>query len=348
MRILHVGLGPLGHKLIRDLYDRGLGELVGAVDVSPAVAGKQVSKVVKGVPCALPVLSSLAKFRAWKKVDCVLVTTSSSLASCEPTFRALLERGMNVVSTCEELVWPWLRGARLAAELDALARRNGGRLVGTGVNPGFVMDALPLFATAVCRKVDSLHVYRIQNATTRRIPFQRKIGVGLRADEFVARVNAGTLRHVGLGESLHFLAHHLGWAIDHWDEELSVVRAKRALASGLGRVERGSAAGVRQVAHGYAGDTLRIVLEFQAAIGQRDPHDRVVVRGEPALDLRIEGGVHGDVATAAIALNAAALLPRAAPGLHTMASLPLVRCAKRASAVPTRARRGTSRARRSD
>jgi len=340
MRILHIGLGPLGRKLIQDLYGRGLGELAGAVDVAADLAGKPVSRVVEGVRCALPVLDSLERFRDWKSVDCAIVTTSSALETCAPTLRALLERGIPVVSTCEELVWPWLRQAALAEQLDRLARRRGARLLGTGVNPGFVMDALPLFATAVCRKVDGLHVWRIQDASTRRVPFQRKIGVGLSESEFVERVVAGGLRHVGLGESLHLLAHHLGWTIDHWDEELSIVRAKSPLKSGLGKVARGRGAGIRQVAHGYEGEVLRIVLEFQASIGQRDPHDRVLVRGEPELDLRVEGGIHGDVATSAIALNAAAVLPNAAPGLHTMASLPLVHCAPAREPRAKRAARG--------
>lgn len=345
MRILHIGLGPLGRKLVHDLHDRKLGELVGAVDLAPALAGRKVSSVVRGARCSLPILASLDEFRAWPQVDCAIVTTSSSLERCEPTFRALLERGMNVVSTCEELVWPWLRRPDLAASLHALAKRRGGRLLGTGVNPGFVMDALPLFVTAVCRSVESLHVWRIQDASSRRIPFQQKIGVGLSEREFSARVHAGTLRHVGLGESLHFLAHRLGWTIDHWDEELSFVPAVRALDSGVGRVARGAGAGVRQVAHGFEGERLRIVLEFQAAIGQADPHDRVLVRGEPELDLRIEGGVHGDVATSAITLNAAAALPQAAAGLHDMSSVPLVHFAPaRAAAAPAASTRTSARA----
>jgi 4-hydroxy-tetrahydrodipicolinate reductase len=340
MRILHIGLGPLGKKLVHDLYDRSLGELVGAIDVSSEVAGRKVSSVVKGTRCALPVLPSLERFRGWSSVDCAIVTTSSALERCEPTFRALLERGLPVVSTCEELVWPWLRRPDLAASLDRLAKKKGGRLLGTGVNPGFVMDALPLFSTAVCRSVDSLHVWRIQDASSRRIPFQQKIGVGLDEREFLARVHAGTLRHVGLGESLHLLAHRLGWTIDHWDEELSFVPAARALASGIGRVARGAGAGVRQVAHGFEGERLRIVLEFQAASGQADPHDRVLVRGEPELDLRVEGGIHGDVATSAITLNAAAVLPSAVPGLHDMSSVPLVHFAP---ARPVERRAGARR-----
>jgi len=232
-----------------------------------------------------------------------------------------------VVSTCEELLFPWLRHAGAAAELEALCRRTGGRVLGTGVNPGFLMDTLPVVMTAVCRSVRRVECRRIQDAGTRRVPFQRKIGAGADEGEFRRRVREGTLRHVGLGESLHFIAQAMGWTIASWHETIDPVPADRDLVCELGRIPRGHAAGVRQVAEGVsAGRGVVVRLEFQAAIAQPDPHDRVLIDGEPPIDLVIRGGVHGDVATSAIVLNAVPTLLAAPPGLHTMATIPPVRC----------------------
>lgn len=310
LKILHVGLGPLGQRILADLYERKLGRVIAAVDSSPEIAGQQLVRWVPGADPDLVVLPSLEKIPSWSGIDAAIVTTSSDLRKCLPTFQALLDKKLAIVSTCEELVWPWLRHRELALTLQERALRGGGRLLGTGVNPGFVMDALPLFATAVCKTVRGVRVYRIQDASTRRLPFQQKIGAGLDELEFHARVAAGTIRHVGLGESLHFLAHFLGFAIDRWEEKIEPVLAQ-------GRV-----AGVRQLASGFCENREAIRLEFQAAMGQKDPHDRIVIEGEPHLDLRIEGGVHGDTATSAIVLNAIRPLVRARPGLHTMATLP--------------------------
>src|SRR6185295_16738689 len=240
---------------------------------------------------------------------------------CEMTFRELLRRGKAVVSTCEELVYPWLRHVALAEELDELAKKNGGRLLGTGVNPGFLMDALPAFMTSVCKHVKGVACYRIQDASVRRIPFQKKIGVGLDDAQFAAKVADGSLRHVGLGESLHFIAHYVGLPIERWEEDISPVKADRDMVSGVGPVARGRCSGVRQVARGYYDEREVVHLEFQAAIGQSEPYDRVKIEGEPGLDVVIPGGVHGDTATCAIVVNAIPKILAAAPGLHTMATI---------------------------
>jgi 4-hydroxy-tetrahydrodipicolinate reductase len=320
-RILQVGLGPLGQRIASDLLDRGVGHLVAAVDIDPSLAGVPVSQLVPAADPKLRVLSSLDAVTNWDQIDAAIVATSSDLKACEATLRELLRRGVCVVSTCEELIYPWLRHVAIAEELDELAKRNGGRLLGTGVNPGFLMDALPAFLTSVCRSVRGVAAYRVQDASVRRIPFQKKIGAGLDDAQFAARLKDGSLRHVGLGESLHFIAHYVGLPLERWDEDIAPIKADRDLSSGVGPIARGRVAGVRQVARGYFDERVVVHLEFQAAIGQRDPYDRIVVHGEPDIDCVIPGGVHGDVATCAIIVNAVPRLRKAAPGLHTMATV---------------------------
>lgn len=324
LRILHVGLGPLGVKICTDLRERALGRVVAAVDVAPGITGRRFADVVPGATEDITVGGDLDVDPT--TYDAAIVTTSSDLAVCASTFASLLERGACVVSTCEELAWPNLRHARIAADLDALARKTGGKLLGTGVNPGFLMDAFPVAATAISRSVRGVEVHRYQDASSRRIPFQKKIGVGLDDAQFEAQVAAGTLRHVGLGESLHFIAARLGLRVERWEEDIAPVYADRDLASGLGPIAEGRICGVRQEARGYDAQRLVVNLKFQASIGCPDPHDRVIVDGVPGIDLVWKGGVHGDIATSAITLNSIASLRAAAPGLHTMATIPLVSC----------------------
>ncbi len=324
MRILHVGLGPVGLRIARDLAERGLGRSIGAIDPSPDLAGRSLSEIASASSADVAVLPDLTHFRHWNDLDAVVVATRSDLSACAPTFRALLDRGLTVVSTCEELVWPRLRHPELADELDRLCRRTGGRLLGTGVNPGFLMDTLAVACSAVCRDVRAVYVWRIQDASDRRIPFQRKIGAGLSPEEFARRSEAGVLRHVGLGESLHLIAACLGLEVTDWNESLEPVLAGRDASSAFGPVPAGAIAGVLQVARARANGRTTLELRFLAAVGQPDPHDRIRIEGEPGIDLRIDGGVQGDVATAAIALNAVGSLREAPPGLHTMASVPVV------------------------
>lgn len=325
LNVLHVGLGPLGVKIVGDLVERGLGRVVAAVDDSPQIAGRDISAVVPTVDANCKVAANFDGV-VWSEIDCAIVTTSSDLVRCAPTFRTLLARGMTVVSTCEELAWPYLRHAELARELDGIARDHGGRLLGTGVNPGFLMDTFPVAVTAISKAVTRVEVHRYQDASSRRIPFQKKIGVGLDDTGFAAKVAAGTLRHVGLGESLHFIAHRLGLRVARWEEDIAPVHAGRDLASGLGPVKKGAICGVRQEARGYDGDAITIELKFQASIGLENPHDRVIVTGVPPIDVEWRGGVQGDIATSAITLNSIHSLRASPPGLHTMATIPLVGC----------------------
>lgn len=325
-RILSIGLGPLGRRVAQDLCSSAVGRIVAAVDSSPKLAGTRLDDLVPGAPADLCIQPGIEALEHAGPIDCAILTTASDLPACMPALRSLLSRGISVVSSCEELLFPWVRYPELALELEALCRKNNARALGTGVNPGYLMDALPVFATGVCRSVERVHAWRIQDATPRRVPFQKKIGAGLDLRAFEARVREGTLRHVGLCESLHFVAAALGWKIERWEESLEPVLATRALTCGVGEIKIGDAAGVRQVARAWVGGRERLTLQFQAAIGQENPHDRVRIEGEPIIDMRLEGGVHGDIATSAILINCVRSLLAAPAGLQTMATIPMAAC----------------------
>lgn len=321
MRIAQIGLGPLGIALAADIAPRRVGSIAAAVD--PAHAGGRLRSLVANAP-DIPIAASLDDLDLGS-LDAAIVSTVSNLEQAADTIRPLLKAGLTVVSTCEPLVFPWLQHNALAEELDALAREHGGRLMGTGVNPGFVMDTLPTCLSAVCRSIRSITIERIQDATDRREPFQRKIGSGLDREGFSAAFKEGWLGHAGLGESAAFVAHELGLGRDRISESLEMVPADRALEWKGGQIKPGQAAGVRQVATVEKDGAVVARLIFQAAIGQAQPRDRIHIDGEPPIELIIPGCVHGDQATIGITLNALAWLAYAAPGLHSMASIPMVR-----------------------
>jgi len=318
VRFLQIGLGPLGRRLAGDVVRRGLGEIVAAIDTDEDLRGRPLRELAPETASDLPVSTTLGDSAAG---DVAIVATVSQLDRCAPTLRELLTRGLAVVSTCEELSWPTLHHAELAAELDQTARAHGGRLLGTGINPGFLMDVFPLMATAVCTELRSLTVTRVQDAGTRRVPFQQKIGATLDEATYRALVAERRLGHVGLPESLHLLTHSLGLELERWDERVEPVLTERPIDSGLGPIPAGHVAGLLQDARGTATDGTVLRLAFRAAIGEPEPYDRVQVEGMPPVDLLWKGGVPGDVSTAAVLLNAVRPLLAAPPGLHTMASI---------------------------
>jgi 2,4-diaminopentanoate dehydrogenase len=234
--------------------------------------------------------------------------------------------GLPVVSTCEELSYPWEAAAGLAGRIDRAARNAGVGVLATGVNPGFLMDSLPLALTAGCQAVESIRVMRIQDASTRRVPFQRKIGAGFTLEVFEAMTAEETLRHVGLGQSMAMIAERMGWNTDRMEDVLTPIVAEQRIETEAMPIEPGTAAGAQQIGRAFSRGKERMTLVFRAAIGEPDPGDTVEITGTPNIRSTVEGGVNGDVATCAITLNAIPRLLAAGPGLHTMTDIPLVSC----------------------
>ena len=327
--LIHVGLGPVGRRLAQAFLSGGHGHILAAIDPATELAGNPLAEFVDGAPGdirVLPTLEELSGTSALAQADAALVTVHSGLEENMDSFRFLLDAGVDVVSSCEELLYPWLRHPVLAQELHERGLRGGARIVGSGINPGFLMDTLPLITSAACLSVQSLEVERIQDAAPRRLPFQRKIGAGLSTEAFARATEEGKVRHVGLGESLHFLAHYLGWKVQRWEETIEAVIADRPLECGLGAIPAGHVAGVRQLATAQVEGEQRLKLTFEASIGRSRPYDRIHIEGNPNLELRIEGGIQGDLGTAAMLLHTLGALRSAEPGLHTMATIRPPRC----------------------
>lgn len=317
------GLGPIGRQIGRLAAERDDLRLTGGVDINPDLEGRDLGEVLGlGAPLGLPVVRGLAALEA-PAGAVALHATGSVLARVAPQFTALLGAGFNVVSTCEELAYPFFHQPALARELDAVARDHGVTLVGTGVNPGFAMDTLPLALTAVSRRVDSVYVERRVAAGLRREPLQRKIGAGLSRAAFEAGVAAGTIRHVGLPESAAAIAAGLRWTLDRIEEQIDPVIAVERISTAFLTVEPGQVAGVHQVAWGWEGARERVVLDLTMAVSVPAAVDRAIISGDPDLTMTLEG-IHGDTATAAIVLNSVTPVVAARPGLLTMAELALV------------------------
>ena len=324
IKLLHVGLGPIGAAIVRQASRRGGLVIAGAVDVDPAMAGRDVGEVAGlrrhlGVKVGGDLKAALRALRP----DVAIVSTTSSLAGALPLFETILKAKVPIVSTTEELAYPVKAHAALAKRIDAVARRGRVAVLGTGVNPGFVMDALPIALTAVCADVTAIEVDRVQDARIRRLPFQRKVGAGLTSDEFTARVKAGTVRHVGLAESIAMIADALGWKLDRVTEHIKPKLADEPISSGDIVVERGGICGLVQDGVGYRKGKAMVTLHMEAYLGAPESYDEVRIAGTPPLVVRVAGGVHGDVATAAIVLNSIPKILQAPPGLRTMRDIAL-------------------------
>jgi 4-hydroxy-tetrahydrodipicolinate reductase len=312
--------------ITKSLLEKEGVEIVSAVDIDKNKVGKDVSDVLGlkkrlGVKIVNDMDSALSK----AKPDIAVHATSSYLKDTFSQIASIIKHNINVVSTCEELSYPYLSEPELSVKLDALAKKHDVTVLGTGINPGYLMDALVITLTAPCQKIERINVARVMNAATRRLPFQKKIGAGLSPAEFKQSIVKKKITgHVGLEQSIAMIADGLAWKLDMTIvEPVEPVIARKHVESRDIKVNVGMVAGLKQKAKGIMKGKEIITLDFQAYIGAEEEYDSVTIKGVPDINERISPCIHGDLATVAMIINSIPKVINAPAGLLTVKDLPV-------------------------
>jgi len=325
IRAIQYGVGPIGASIARLMREKQAVEIIGAIDSDPAKAGRDLGELAGAADAPWGVtISPDAKEILEKSADVVIHSTSSFLPEVMDQLLLCLDAQSCVVSTCEELSYPFRTHPELAAKLDAAAKEMGVALVGTGVNPGFVMDKLVVTLAAVSQRIEHAKALRVVDASKRRLPLQKKIGAGMTVEEFRARVKEGVIKHVGLPESVAMVADGLHLPVETITETIEPKVAAGRVQTEYLTVEAGQAAGVHQIARGLDHDGKELVyLELQMYVGAQDPADTISLTGHPNISLVIPDGSHGDIATASVVVNSIPAILDAPAGLRTSRDLPI-------------------------
>lgn len=322
-RIAVYGVGAIGAALVTECLSRGY-KVVAAVDIAKEKVGRDLGSVV-GIEEELGVDISPSISEALDRgdADVALHCSTSHIWEAHQQLAEIALTGCNVVSTCEELSYPWRAHRHIAKEIDQAAKREGVTILGTGVNPGFVMDSLVVALSSMCTQVKGVRVERIVDVAQRRLPLQRKVGAGLSVREFEELVREGRLGHVGTAESIDMVAAAFGWNLSDVTVEIDPAVAKREIRSAELTVPEGKVAGILQRGKGLRGSEELVILDLQMYMGVEEPRDSVVIEGSPGIEVNIPGGIRGDEATVAAVVNAIYRVIEAEPGLKTMLDLTL-------------------------
>jgi hypothetical protein len=326
VKVVLYGVGAVGSQIAKFLLEKEGVEIVGAIDTAKDKVGKDLGEIL-GLDKQLDIIISNNPDIVFSRVqaDIMVHATTSFLKQVYPQIAKAIEHKINVISTCEELTYPYITEPKLAQKLDKLAKEHEVTVLGTGINPGFIMDTLAISLTSVCQKVERIKVTRIINAATRRVQFQRKIGAGLSVKEFRDKIEMKAITgHVGLEQSIAMVASALGWELDGVEVDVvEPVVAKTPVKSEAIRVEPGQVAGLRQCSRGIMGGREVITLDFQAYIGAEEEYDAISIEGTLNLNMKITPCVHGDIGTVALIVNSIPKVINAPPGLVTMKDLPI-------------------------
>jgi 4-hydroxy-tetrahydrodipicolinate reductase len=320
--VVVMGLGFIGQEIARAAHASPELQLLGAVDQSPQIAGRRLGDLI-GVPSiALKVCGDLEAAVGRRRPLVLLHATGSRLPQVMGQLLGAIRAGCSVVSTCEELSFPYFKYPDSAERLEREARKTGVSVLGTGVNPGFVLDRLVAAAGQACGPVRRVCATRVVDARSRREALQRKVGAGLSEDEFIQLVEREQIGHVGLTESAALCALGLGIECDDFEEEIAPMIAEEDITGAAFPVHKGRVAGICQTAVALEGGQERVRLELTIAVGAANPRDHIAIESEPPIEIEVKGGVAGDRATANLVVNAAPRLTSADPGLLTVLELP--------------------------
>ena len=322
LQVVSFGLGPIGASIAKlALTRKDQLEIIGAVDANPAFEGKDLAELT-GDSSQTGVIVRRSAKDLYPEADVILQATSSFLTVAESQLLEFCENGVDVVSTCEELAYPWLAHSESAARLDESAKKNGVTLLGTGVNPGFVLDALAITLSGACASVSEVRATRILDATRRRLPFQKKVGIGLSVEEFEENVRTGKFGHIGLPESIAMVCDSLGRPVDKIEQDITAKIAESTVnTEHFGPVAKGKVIGLVQNGSGFSKGRATARYHIEMFAGAQDPRDEIELVGNPTIKLQIPGGTPGDIATAAVSVNSIPRVVDSRPGLVTVKDL---------------------------
>ena len=317
-----IGLGPIGLAAAGLVARDPMMRLTGLADTDPKKAGKRLADLGAEIACDVKITDDV---EAVGPTDVAILCTGSHFDRIAPTLRQLMRIKAHVVSTCEEMAWPWLRHPHLADVIAAEARAAKVALVATGVNPGFVMDLLPVVLASMVTGISAVKVTRVVDAATRRQPLQRKVGATMTPEHFRKLAGEGRIGHMGIGESVVMLAQGLGRHPTQKEVRTTIVPllAERGIDCALGTIAAGQVRGMQNTGR-WSGAGLEIELSLTMAVGENEPRDEIYIVGDRTLMMTIPGGTPGDTATVAALVNVARQMPNLLPGLHTMLDLPAV------------------------
>ncbi len=312
------GFGAIGQLVARKALELGF-DIAAVIDINPSLVGRDIGEIL-GLEERVGVRVS-SDPKALKGVDVVLHATGSYLDRVYGQLVESIEAGADVVSTCETLAYPYYRYPDIARMLDSKAKSRGVTVIGTGINPGFLLDTLAITLAAPLGFIRRVKAVRSLDAAKRRATFQRKIGVGLKPDKVREMLEEGTITgHVGYAESVLLIADAAGIRLSRVEEGQSIVAADRPVESHGVRVDAGSSLGLTGYGAGFIGDTEVIRVEFKALVGA-DEYEHIAIEGHTGTLEWRSNGTPGDVGTAFVVLSVADAIVTRPPGLALMTDL---------------------------
>ena len=330
-RVLVWGLGAMGSGVARNIVKKEELRLVGAVEKDPERIGKDLGEYLGGEKTGRIVYSDIEKAIVETRPDIVVIATNSFVEEVLPKIEAAARHHVDILTIAEEMAFPFVSHPEKSEILENIAWRYGVSILGTGINPGFVLDLLIIAMTGACLKVDRIEARRINDLSPFGKTLMETQGVGTSPEEFRKGIEKGDIvGHIGFQQSIAMIGNALGWEIDRIEESREPIISNTERKTSVAHVKPGMVAGCKHVGRGYCGEKLMIELVHPQQILPEtegvETGDYIDIYGDPEIHLSIKPEIPGGKGTIALATNMIPAVIEAAPGLIEMSELPIPRC----------------------
>lgn len=333
VKVVIWGFGAMGSGMAKMLLKKKGVEIVGVCDLDPNKVGKSIYEVLgtesEGRPEVI-IKNKIEEVLTEKCCDICLCATDSFTKNAFPKLKYALEKKVNVISTAEEMAYPYAQSPELAKELDNIAKENGVTVLGTGINPGLIMDLLVVCLTGCMIDVEHIEAKRVNSLSPFGPAVMEEQGVGLTVEEFEKGVADGTLAgHVGFPESIQMIARAIGWEVEKIEQQMKPIVTSVDRKSPFGFAKAGDVAGVNMTGQGYVNGEVKIDMihpqQIEPEMEGTYTGDYITIKGTPEVNMAIKPEVEGGLGTIAMCVNMIPHVINAEPGLKTMIDLPVPR-----------------------
>lgn len=332
VKVLVWGFGAMGKGITEMLLEKKGLEIVGICDLNPSYVGKEFKSFIESKFNHKDVYinDDIEDIIANSQVDIAILATDSFTSKTYEKIVLLVKQGINVISTAEEMAYPYANEPKLSEEMDILAKENNVTVLGTGINPGFIMDLLVVALTGVMKEVKHIDVSRINSLSPFGPTVMEEQGVGITLDEYNNRIKENDLAgHVGFKESIHMIAKAIGVKITNFEQQMKPIVSTTFRKSKYAQVESGNLAGIDMTAQGFVNEELFINMSHPQQIEPESvgikTGDYIKIKGKPEVNMAITPEVEGGIGTIAMCVNMIPHVLNAKPGLKTMIDLPVPR-----------------------
>ena len=332
VKVIIWGLGAMGGGMADMLLKKKGVDIVGVAGRGAKV-GKSMYEFIKTPRGDRPdvIIGTPEDVIKRGAADVVLTCTDSFTKTAFDRLKFILEQGINVVSSAEEMSYPQAQEPELAKKLDEIAKANGVSILGTGVNPGHIMDLLVVLWTGICEEVEEITARRVNSLSPFGPAVMVEQGIGITKEDFIEGVKTGHLSgHVGFHESIQMIADAIGWKVDKVETTMDPIMTDVDRKSEYGFAKAGNVAGVAMKGEGFVNGGKNLIhMDHPQQIEPEQvgvkTGDYVIIKGTPNVNMVNSPETPGGIGTIAMCVNMIPQVINARPGLHTMIDLPVPR-----------------------